>query len=63
MLVSTAIKFDFPMLVEEFIRAGVDFDTDGRKFIDVMRIFHTMEPRNLGAAYRFYLRKNIGKCP
>lgn len=50
-------KFDFPMLVEEFLRCGVDFDTDNRKFIDVMRIFHVMEPRNLAAAYRFYCDK------
>jgi DNA polymerase III subunit epsilon len=52
-------RFDFPMLVEEFMRAGVDFDTDSRKFIDVMRIFHVMEPRNLGAAYKFYCDKNL----
>jgi DNA polymerase-3 subunit epsilon len=47
-------KFDFPMLVEEFLRAGVDFDPENRKFVDAQRIFHTMEPRNLKAAYKFY---------
>lgn len=52
-------KFDFPMLVEEFLRAGVDFDVENRKFIDAQRIFHMMEPRNLSAAYRFYCEKNL----
>lgn len=52
-------KFDFPLLVEEFYRAGIDFDTDDRKFIDVQRIFHTMEPRNLSAAYKFYCEKSL----
>ncbi|MDP3929690.1 MAG: 3'-5' exonuclease, partial [Bacteroidota bacterium] len=52
-------KFDFPMLVEEFLRAGVDFDVENRKFIDAQRIFHMMEPRNLSAAYRFYCDKNL----
>jgi DNA polymerase-3 subunit epsilon len=52
-------KFDFPMLVEEFLRAGVDFDVENRKFIDAQRIFHMMEPRNLSAAYRFYCDKTL----
>lgn len=52
-------KFDFPLMVEEFYRAGIDFDTDDRKFIDVQRIFHTMEPRNLSAAYKFYCEKSL----
>lgn len=52
-------KFDFPMLVEEFLRAGVEFDADNRKFIDVQRIFHTMEQRNLVAAYKFYCSKEL----
>ncbi len=47
-------RFDFPMLVEEFYRAGIDFDTRSRRFVDAMRIFHIMEPRTLSAAYRFY---------
>jgi DNA polymerase-3 subunit epsilon len=46
-------------LVEEFLRAGVDFDVENRKFIDAQRIFHMMEPRNLSAAYRFYCDKNL----
>ncbi|MFU8844141.1 MAG: exonuclease domain-containing protein [Bacteroidales bacterium] len=54
-----AIKFDIPMLVEEFLRAGVDFDLKNRKIVDVQNIFHKMEPRNLAAAYRFYCNKEL----
>ena len=46
--------FDIPLLVEEFLRADIDFDLKGRRFVDVQNIFHKMEPRNLGAAYKFY---------
>ena len=52
-------RFDFPLLVEEFYRAGVDFDTVKRKFVDAQRIFHVKEPRNLAAAYRFYCNENL----
>ncbi len=52
-------KFDFPLLVEEFYRAGVSFDILGRKFIDVQRIFHHKEPRNLRAALRFYCDEEL----
>ncbi|MFT3739710.1 MAG: 3'-5' exonuclease [Breznakibacter sp.] len=52
-------KFDIPMLVEEFIRAGVDIDLMRRKFVDVQTIFHKMEKRNLGAAYKFYCGKTL----
>jgi DNA polymerase-3 subunit epsilon len=52
-------KFDFPMLVEEFLRCGVAFETKDRKFVDVQRIFHQMEQRNLSAAYRFYCDKEL----
>lgn len=51
--------FDIPLLVEEFLRAGVDFDLKGRRFIDVQNIFHKMEPRNLVAAYKFYCNKEL----
>ncbi len=51
-------RFDFPMLAEEFYRAGVNFNTD-RKFIDAQRIFHKMEPRNLTAAYKFFCNKEL----
>jgi DNA polymerase-3 subunit epsilon len=50
-------KFDIPMLAEEFIRAGVDFDFRKRKLVDVQNIFHKMEQRTLGAAYKFYCGK------
>lgn len=54
-----ANKFDFPLLVEEFLRAGVDFDAEGRRFIDAQRIYHVFEPRNLSAAYKFYCQKEL----
>ena len=47
-------KFDFPMLVEEFYRTGIEFEVEKRRFIDAQRIFHFKEPRNLKAAYKFY---------
>lgn len=52
-------KFDIPMLMEEFLRAGVDFSLDNRFFVDVQNIFHQMEQRTLKAAYRFYCDKNL----
>lgn len=55
-------KFDFPMLVEEFYRAGIDFDISKRKFIDAQKIFHLMEPRNLTAAYKFYCQKDLNNA-
>jgi DNA polymerase-3 subunit epsilon len=50
-------RFDIPMLVEEFLRAGVEFDLKGRKLVDVQKIFHQMEQRTLSAAYKFYCNK------
>jgi len=47
-------RFDIPMLMEEFDRAGFDFDISRRKLIDVQRIFYKMEPRTLSAAHKFY---------
>lgn len=52
-------KFDVPILVEEFLRAEIDFDFKNRKLIDVQNIFHMMEPRNLTAAYKFYCDKKL----
>lgn len=52
-------KFDIPILVEEFLRADVPFDTENRNTVDVQRIFHMMEPRNLTAAYKFYCQKDL----
>ena len=52
-------RFDVPMLAEEFLRAGVDFDMNKRKFVDVQIIFHRKEQRTLEAAYRFYCDKEL----
>ncbi len=52
-------KYDVPLLVEEFLRAGIEFNLSGRRFVDVQNIFHRMEPRNLKAAYKFYCKKDI----
>jgi DNA polymerase-3 subunit epsilon len=52
-------RFDVPMLIEEFSRVGLDFSTDGRKMVDVQKIFHMMEQRTLSAAYKFYCSKNL----
>ena len=52
-------RFDIPLLIEEFLRADVDFDMKGRKLVDVQHIFHKMEQRTLGAAYKFYCNKNL----
>lgn len=55
-------KFDIPLLVEEFLRADIDFDIKNRKLIDVQNIFHKMEPRTLVAAYRFYCDKDLSNA-
>ena len=52
-------RFDIPLLMEEFLRAGVEFDMRHRKLLDVQNVFHKMEPRTLGAAYRFYCNKTL----
>jgi DNA polymerase-3 subunit epsilon len=52
-------RFDIPMLVEEFLRAEVDFDMKGRRLLDVQNIFHKMEQRTLSAAYKFYCNKML----
>ena len=52
-------RFDLPVLVEEFLRAGVDVDFKRRRFIDVQNNFHKMEQRTLVAAYKFYCDKNL----
>lgn len=52
-------KFDIPMLVEEFMRAGIDFDLSKRKAVDVQNIFHKKEQRTLSAAYQFYCDKDL----
>ena len=52
-------KFDIPLLAEEFLRVGIDFDITNRKTIDVQNIFHKLEQRTLIAAYQFYCNKNL----
>lgn len=52
-------RFDIPMLVEEFLRAEVEFDMKGRRMLDVQQIFYKMEPRTLSAAYQFYCGKAL----
>lgn len=54
-----ALKFDIPLLVEELIRADVEFDVKNRKLVDVQNIFMKMEPRTLAAASQFYLDKKL----
>jgi len=52
-------RFDIPMLMEEFLRAGMDVDLSTRRMVDVQHIFYTMEPRTLSAAYKFYCQKEL----
>ena len=52
-------RFDIPLLVEEFLRAEVEFEMKGRKMLDVQQIFYKMEPRTLSAAYQFYCQKSL----
>ena len=52
-------RFDIPLLAEEMLRAGIDFDMKGRLAIDVQTIFHKMEQRTLSAAYKFYCDKDL----
>lgn len=52
-------RFDIPVLAEELLRADVDLDFTKRKFVDVQVVFHKMEARTLGAAYKFYCGKDL----
>ncbi len=53
------LKFDLPLLVEEFLRVEMNINVSKRKIVDAQRIFHMMEPRNLSAAYSFYCGKTL----
>ncbi|WP_144602338.1 3'-5' exonuclease [Algoriphagus algorifonticola] len=53
------LKYDIPLLVEEFLRAGIDFDLEKRNLLDAQKIFHLMEKRNLTAAYKFYCGRKL----
>jgi len=52
-------RLDIPLLAEEFLRTGLEFEFRGRKLIDVQKIFHLMEQRTLSAAYKFYCNENL----
>jgi DNA polymerase III subunit epsilon len=54
-----AIKFDIPVLAEEFLRVNIDFSFRKRKYVDVQVIFHKKEQRTLSAAYQFYCKKDL----
>ncbi len=54
-----SVRFDIPLLAEEFLRSGVDIDLKRRKFVDVQVIFMKMEPRTLSAAYKFFANKEL----
>lgn len=54
-----AIKFDIPVIAEEFLRVNIDFNFRKRKYIDVQVIFHKKEQRTLSAAYLFYCNKEL----
>lgn len=52
-------RFDVPLLAEEFLRAGVDFDMSKHQSVDVQVIYHKLEQRTLSAAYKFYCEKDL----
>jgi DNA polymerase-3 subunit epsilon len=54
-----AIKFDIPVLAEEFLRVNIDFNFRKRRYIDVQVIFYKKEQRTLAAAYQFYCKKEL----
>lgn len=54
-----AIKFDIPVLAEEFLRTSIDFNFRKRRYVDVQVIFHKKEQRTLSAAYQFYCKKEL----
>jgi len=53
------LRFDVPLLVEEFLRVDINFDVSNRKLVDAQRIFYLMEPRTLTAAVKFYCGKEL----
>jgi DNA polymerase-3 subunit epsilon len=52
-------KFDIPVLVEEFLRCGINIDFKSRKFVDVQQVFFKKEARTLSAAYAFYCNRQL----
>jgi DNA polymerase-3 subunit epsilon len=55
-------RFDIPLLIEEFSRAGFTFTVDGRRMIDALQIFYKMEPRTLKAALKFYCNMELNEA-
>ena len=53
------LKFDLPLLIEEFLRCNLNLSLKNIKIIDAQRIFHLMEKRNLSSAYKFYCNKEL----
>ena len=53
------LKFDIPVLIEEFIRCDIEFDIDSVEVVDSQAIFYMMEPRTLSGAYKFYCGKDL----
>ena len=54
-----AIKFDIPVIAEEFLRVNIDFNFLKRKYVDPQVIFHKKEQRTLSAAYQFYCNRTL----
>jgi DNA polymerase-3 subunit epsilon len=54
-----SMKFDIPILCEEFLRVNVDFDPARHRYVDVQVIFHKKEQRTLSAAYKFYCEREL----
>jgi DNA polymerase-3 subunit epsilon len=54
-----SMKFDIPILCEEFLRVNVDFNPARHRYVDVQVIFHKKEQRTLSAAYKFYCDREL----
>lgn len=52
-------RFDVPLIAEEFLRAGIEFDVDKHRLVDVQAVFYKKEPRDLSSAYKFYCDKSL----
>ncbi len=52
-------NFDLPLIRNEFIRVGINYEIEGVSIIDAMVIFKKKERRDLTAAYKFYCNKNL----
>ncbi len=57
-----ALRFDLPLLAEELLRVGLEWDSSAARVVDVQRIFHKKEPRDLSAAVRFYLKRDHARA-